>query len=377
MPINDLQRSAALGQGLPLAAVFAKGDEAGNETPYFNVKPMAGYEYMLPVIHRIFSPQPTSLSPIYLLGNNPDESFTYWLEAHEGAELLQRCNGDQRVKTRISAGKYTSVPMPCLKTVGDCVCTCVRRARLHFQAPALRQQSGTVARYLATTGSKNDIERLLRKMRDFHSLFTEGLGYAWNQIPFTLSRERELLENGESGETNEHFMLKLEVLPAFARGATTKKPLPNAAPSAGHELGYWYYLQSIFEKHVVGYSIDEFAEYYGFSPVQFVTAYPDLTAVRDMILEWASNNNVPLLATRVNAERKGKSWRYMVHVGVGDVETFSRKLFVVAGVDTNQWRGQHKRTVFSEPVQVLVGKRYKRGSYRLQSVQALQPRPEN
>lgn len=325
---KTMQQHASMLHGIPLGGVIAKGDTPDNNLHYFRFIEFAQYPGLGSHFRRIFGNEPSSIYPIYLRGETPDDVFSIWNEQHnEAGRLLYRCDGVHRVKTLDeSTNEYDERPLPCLKESE--VCQCNRRGRLHFNIPALVMSSGYFVRFMATTGSFVDITNMFAYLREVYTQFVELGAYKLHAIPFELYREPIQLVIEDQPTVTYNIALRVHVAADNGEFAT----VPGDT-QAGR-------FAALFARHLPVYDggVEKWVfDTHGESLQNYLATRTDIDVSRDVV-QWAVDNGVPLAGYYLTARPNKTSWRYDVNLGFATASHYSRKLFDNAGYDVSDWR---------------------------------------
>lgn len=358
MPTKEIDQKRKFTKGLPLVAVFKKGDADGNDLEHFRMTTLDNFEFIYPFLYKEFGREATSISPIYLIGDTPNDALTYWMEEHDERteQLTKRCDQEFMAKWfNKTEGYYSSEPKRC----ESATCHCVRRARLHFRLPVIRKASGILGRYLATSRSRTDIAEMLAYLDSVYQLYVRGYGYDLDDIPFTLSREPRIISipdgEGDYEEITSH-LLQLKVVSSFARTAKPQKThryLPNTAE---HDMAYLSHLETLFASHIPSLTVESFAAHYGLSPQGLVANYPQLNQVKTKVMEWLIETGTAVYITNILCLKHRKQFKYRLETGFDPVIIYGRKPFKDLNYDVSSWRGLGVRTHLEPAAPIVIGK---------------------
>ena len=185
-----------------------------------------------------YGEQPAVISPIYLMGRSPEESFEAWREHWVVGGLVHRCDGVTCVLWRDKDGStYNTTPKPCPGETDPKtgLLLCKQTGRLSMILPELGRQ----ATVCAITSSKWDIIHLQEQLSALYLMHGSLLG-----IPLVLRRaSRQISVPGKDGKRARmaKSLLSIEAMPQWfelklaelAAGARPNVPLLTAgAPAA-------------------------------------------------------------------------------------------------------------------------------------------------
>lgn len=157
----------------------------GRDLEYFRVTFEPEYEFLADAFAALYGDKPDRFENIWLLQPDIDDAFPTWLEQWQGAQLVNRCDGEYKVTHWDSQHNI----MNTFKTA--CTCdpkdrACKQVGRLNVVLGDLMQETGIFGVFTVETHSVHDILSLYGCLETIKNVYGRIHG-----VPFTLGRSKK------------------------------------------------------------------------------------------------------------------------------------------------------------------------------------------
>lgn len=192
MPIVGLTTGGSIQRALPLFGKIFKGGKKGERSPgkdleYFRIELAPEFQHLQETVMSVFGEKPDRISPVYLLGNTPDDAFSAYKESWNGSGIcLHRCTGEVCIsRYNPDTFEIERGNMPCIAPACDCKPT----GRLSIVIPAFNTAAGIMGQFQLTTHSVSDIASIssVLQMIEFRGMDIFGLPFVLGRKPKTMN----------------------------------------------------------------------------------------------------------------------------------------------------------------------------------------------
>lgn len=192
MPIVGITTGGSIQRALPVFGKVFKGGKRGERSPgkdlnHFRIELAPEFQYLQETVLSVFGEKPDKISPVYLLGNTPDDAFSAYKESWSSSGIcLHRCTGEVCISRynpdtfQIDRGSF-----PCIAPACDCKPT----GRLSIVIPAFNTAAGIMGQFQLTTHSVSDIASIssVLQMIEFRGMDIFGLPFVLGRKPKTMN----------------------------------------------------------------------------------------------------------------------------------------------------------------------------------------------
>lgn len=196
MPILGLtdKKSRSVSRGVATFGKIRKGapkpkngNKPGADLDHFRVDFDAQYLHFADLFRQIYGDTPTEFDAL-LVGKTVDDVFSTWNEAWTQTKLMHRCDGQtQHVAWDDKQGYVRHIP--CVGGSADkyeCKGLCKKIGRLSITLPALNEAVGEFGKFIITTHSFYDIQKITNQLALLESALNTLMF-----VPVTVGRVKE------------------------------------------------------------------------------------------------------------------------------------------------------------------------------------------